>query len=413
MAAAKVFQRTFNKALSGGLTMGKSKAILNSAIVLYFVICFEILIMISPFAGFFYSAFNPVLLALAKYRATKWLSAFFFTHMVVPPNELLKVVRVMGSALFLVGVTMFLVCAIQVYSHKFLRRGAVLKGLYRWIRHPQYLSLGIAGVGLAILWPRFIVVVLWLVMILVYYFLSKDEERRMLGQHPETYSQYIEKTGMFLPKKLEGSLAAAPPLAKLTVFILIAICAIGGAFLIRGYTVKHLPLWRQSNVTALAVLPEDEPMMQHRMQEILTVEEVRSRLKENESYLVYFLPADYVMQGLIADTGGDWQLYKRHHSIGRFTDWVFHPFGHLGGAQHSVFDTASHSDHTRAAGSVRRLIFLRVSNVAVAGPADVFAVNAVRTPDFMVDLDVHDLKVFELKALPVETAWGRVPTPAF
>jgi len=42
--------------------MGKAKAILNSAIVLYFVICFEIVIMISPFAGFFYSAFNPVLL---------------------------------------------------------------------------------------------------------------------------------------------------------------------------------------------------------------------------------------------------------------------------------------------------------------------------------------------------------------
>ena len=80
--------------------MSKTKALLNSAIVLYFVICFEILIMISPFAGFFYSAFNPVLLGLAKYPATKWLSSFFFTHMVVPPNGPLKVLRVMGSVLF-------------------------------------------------------------------------------------------------------------------------------------------------------------------------------------------------------------------------------------------------------------------------------------------------------------------------
>ena len=37
--------------------MSKTKAIFNSAIVLYFVICLEILIMISPFAGFFYSVF--------------------------------------------------------------------------------------------------------------------------------------------------------------------------------------------------------------------------------------------------------------------------------------------------------------------------------------------------------------------
>ena len=55
-------------------------------------------------------------------------------------------------------------------------------------------------------------------------------------------------------------------------------------------------------MVALAVLPEDEPMIEHRMAEILKVDAVRSRLKENESYLAYFLPTNYVMQGLIADT---------------------------------------------------------------------------------------------------------------
>jgi len=393
--------------------VSKTKAVLNSAIVLYFVICFEILIMISPFAGFFYSAFNPVLLGMAKYPATKWLSSFFFTHIVVPPNGPLKVVRVMGSVLFLLGIIVFLVCAIQVYSHKFLKRGAVLKGPYRWIRHPQYVGLSIAGLGLAILWPRFIVVVLWLLMILVYYVLSKDEERRMLGQHPESYSAYMDRTGMFLPRGLEDSIAFSTVAGKVALLVVVSLCAIGGAFVVRAYTIRHLPLWTSSNVTTLAVLPEDEPMMQHRMPEILSVEQVRSRLNQNESYVVYFLPTNYVMQGLIADTGGDWRLYKRHHSIGRFTDWVFHPFSHLGGAHHSVFDQADHSGHSMAAGAVRRLIFLKVSNVVVAEPTDVFAVNAVRTPDFMVDLDVHSLNIFDLRTLPVETAWGRVPTPAF
>lgn len=393
--------------------MGKTKAILNSAIVLYFVICFEILVMISPFAGFFYSAFNPVLLGLAKYPATRWLSAFFFTHMVVPPNATLKVVRVMGSILFLVGVIIFLVCAIQVYANKFLKRGVALGGLYRWIRHPQYLALGIAAAGLSILWPRFIVVVLWLVMVLVYYALSKDEERRMLGQYPENYGAYMERTGMFVPRSLERFIAFPTIAGKVVLFAFIAICAIGGAFLLRQYTVRHLPLWAGSNVVALAVLPEDEPMMQHRMPDILKLEELRTRLNEHESYVAYFLPTNYVMQGLIANTGGDWQLYKRHHSIARFTDWIFHPFGHLGGAQHSAFEPAHHSEHSIAAGSMRRLIFLKVSNVGVTEPSDVFAVNAVRTPDFVIDLDVHSLNVLDVKGLPVETAWGSVPTPAF
>ena len=218
---------------------------------------------------------------------------------------------------------------------------------------------------------------------------------------------------MFLPKKFEGSVAFSSAVGKAALFVLISICAIGGAFLLRAYTVRHLPLWTDSNVVVLPVLPEDEMMMQHRMPDVLKVEEVRSRLKGNELYVVYFLPTNYVMQGLIADTGGDWQLYKRHHTLGRFADWVFHPFSHLGGAHHSVFDSASQSGHEMMGGSVRRLIFLRVSNVSVRNPPDVFAISATRTPAFMIDLDVHTLNVLNCKNLPAETAWGKIPTPAF
>ena len=394
--------------------MNKSKTILSSAVVLYFIVCFEILIMISPFAGFFYSAFNPFLLGLAQYRATKWLSSFFFTHMVVPPTDLLKSIRIMGSVLFVLGLAIFLVCAVQVYSSKFFKKGRpVVKGLYSSIRHPQYLGLAIAGMGLAILWPRFLVVVLWLAMIFVYFLLSKDEEGRMERQHPEPYRGYLARTGMFLPKGIEDSLSFSTALGKAALFVVISALAIGGAFVLRSYTVNHLPLWTGSNVVALAVLPEDEPMMDHRMGDILKVEEVESRLKPNQPYLAYFLPTNYVMQGLIADTGGDWQLYKRHHSISRFADWVFHPFSHLGGMHHSVYDQAGHSEHNMAASSVRRLIFLTVSNVSVSKAPDVFAMGATRTPDFMVDVDVHTLRILDVKSLSVETAWGKVPTPAF
>ena len=394
--------------------MGKGKAFLNSAVVLYFVICFEILIMISPFAGFFYSAFNPLLLGLTKYQATKWLSSFFFTHMVVPPDDFLKGIRIMGSVLFALGLAVFLLCAVQVYASKFFRKGRpVLRGLYAWIRHPQYLSLAIAGMGLAILWPRFLVVVLWLAMILVYYLLAKDEENRMQRQHPETYREHMERTGMFLPKRVEEAVSFSTIAGKVVLYVLICTLAIGGAFLLRDYTVNHLPLWAGSDVVVLAVLPEDKQMMEHRMGDILQLDEVKSRLKENGPYLAYFLPTDYVMQGLIADTGGDWQLYRRHHSIGRFADWVFHPFTHLGGSYHSVYGPAEHAEHGTAGGPVRRLIFVKVSGASVAKAPDAFAMNATRTPAFMVDLDVHSLTVLDVRSLPTETAWGRVPTPAF
>ena len=312
--------------------MAGSKAALSGAIVLYFVICLEILIMISPFAGFFYSAFNPFLLGLARYPATRWLSSFFFVHLVAPPNGLLQFLRVMGSVLFVAGLAVFFVCAIQVYAGKFLKTGPALKALYSVIRHPQYLSLAVSGIGLAILWPRFLVVVLWIVMVLVYYLLAKDEERRMLKQFPESYQKYMETSGMFLPKRIEQSFGFSTTGGRVALFVLLSSFVIGGAFLLRHYTIAHLPLWSESNVAVLPIMPQDEPMLEHRMADILNLEEVKSKLHGGESYLVYFMPPQYVMQGLIGDTGGDWQLYKQHHTISMITDFILHPSGHLAGS---------------------------------------------------------------------------------
>jgi protein-S-isoprenylcysteine O-methyltransferase Ste14 len=391
--------------------MAKAKIALSGAIALYFVICFEILIMISPFAGFFYSAFNPFLLVLAKFRATSWLSAFFFTHMVVPPSDFLKLVRISGSILFSLGILSFLICAIQVYAGKFLRKGPATKGLYALIRHPQYVALAMAGAGLAILWPRFLVVVLWLAMVLVYYLLARDEEGRMQKQHPTAYAEYLRRTGMFLPRRIENAAPLSSVTSRVAAFLLLAILVLGGAFLLRQYTVEHLPLWTDSNIVVLAVLADNKGMMEHRMDDVLNLEQIKSRVDRNQSYLVYFLPTNYVMQGLIANTGDDWQLYKRHHTISRFWDWIFHPFSHLGGAHASAFEPGGHSHGS--VGSVRRLIFVKISGASITKPADVFSLRATRTPDFMVDVDVHSLSVLATKNLPVETAWGKVPTPTF
>ena len=170
-------------------------------------------------------------------------------------------------------------------------------------------------------------------------------------------------------------------------------------------------------MTTVAILPEDGFKMEHRMADILALPEVRQRLKEDKHYLVYFLPPDYIMQGMIADTGGDWQLYKRHHSIGMITDWVLHPFRHLREGHHAMPGGGAHMEHHRMAGTqngmVRRLIFLAIEDVAVKRPADLFAINALRVPQFMLDVDVHAMRLLEVRDLPHGSGWGRVPTPTF
>jgi hypothetical protein len=334
--------------------------------------------------------------------------------MVSPSGWLLQAVRVLGSVLFVLGLALFFVCAGQIYAAKFRKKGAVLSGLYRFIRHPQYLALGMAGLGLAILWPRFMTVALWLAMTLAYYVLAKDEEQRMLRAHGDTYRPYMDGTGMFLPGQIEKALTPASIAGKVLFGVGFATLVLGGAFCLRAYTINHLSLWEgSSNVSGVAILPGDAAMMEHRMADILALDDIRGRLEDGKRYLVYFMPRDYIMQGMIADTGGDWKLYKQHHATAMITDWVFHPFRHLEGGHAMMHAGMQHSTGGMGGGTVRRLIFISIEGVGSQSRAALFGINALRVPQFMVDVDVHEVRLLEVKELPHGSGWGTVPTPVF
>jgi protein-S-isoprenylcysteine O-methyltransferase Ste14 len=402
--------------------VSKSRGLFGAVIGLYFIIALEVLIMISPFAAFFYAAFNPVLLFLAQWPTTRWLAAFFLPHMVLPPGVFLQTVRVAGSVLFVGGLIVFLVCAGQVYFHKFLRLGPALGGLYTWIRHPQYLALALTGLGLAILWPRFLTIVLWTVMVALYDLLARDEERRMVSQFGDKYHEYMARTGKFFPRALERALGRLP-FPKPSVpryllgFVLLVVVTVGGAFALRAYTIARLPLWSEGRVTAITILPGDSILLEHRMVDVLQLPEVKSRLAQlSGPVLVYLVPQQYVMQGMIADTDPRWRLYEHHQTFAMITDWIFHPFRHLqGGHMMMHHDMGNDSmQGTPPSATVRRLIFLNIhTSRETNAPASMFAINADRTPRFFIDADIHNLQLLDVKDLGPGTGWGLVPTPMF
>lgn len=394
--------------------MESRKTLLGSAVVVYFIIAFEVLIMISPFAGFFYAVFNPVLLQVASHPATRWLSAFYLPHMVLPGNGLLVLIRILGSVLTLLGLAVFLVCALQIYTAKLFRRGAVFGGFYAWIRHPQYLALGIAGIGLSILWPRILNAVLWLVMVLIYLLLARDEERRMIAACPDAYRAHMARTGRFFPQRLERWLTPASRPGRALGTVAFAAVVLAAPFLLRAYTVRHLTLWTGApDAAALAILPEDGPMMAHRLADVLALEPIRARMRPGSHYLIYFMPRAYIMQGMIADTGGDWKLFEQHRTFGMIADWVFNPFGHLRGGHHGMHHAMAMPGGGAEEAMSRRLIFIAIEGVPVRSPSDLFAINAVRVPAFMADVAVHSLKILEIKDLAPGSGWGTVPTPVF
>jgi protein-S-isoprenylcysteine O-methyltransferase Ste14 len=399
-----------------------------SAIFLSFIVGLEIVIMISPFAFFFYAAFNPFLLALNQSSTTRWLTAFFLPHMVVPPNEALTIVRILGSVFFVGGTLIFLVCAAQVYIGKLLKKGVATKGFYTIIRHPQYLGLGLAALGLAIMWPRFLTLTLFAIMLFLYYLLAKDEERRMTNRFGESYIAYMSRTGMFLPRVIEKTLTGNLETQKrltvgkaIVILLVLLVVIVGSGFISRVYTVHHLPLEQVNHIDVITITKEDLMAAKELLPSVSKDSVIASRLESVENtkghrLLAYFIPIDYVMQGMIANTGGEWKLFEQHKTVGMITEYILHPFGHLtrGHTHHTAMEVDHSSMHNSPA-MKRRIIFIEVSanGGEITSPFDDFNINSTRTPLFFVDVHLHTGEILQLQDTPTGSGWGTVPTPMF
>jgi protein-S-isoprenylcysteine O-methyltransferase Ste14 len=75
----------------------------------------------------------------------------------------------------------------------------VTDGVYRYVRHPQYLGLILITVGMLIQWPTIITIAMWPILIVMYYNLAKREEKEALEAFGAMYEEYKQSTPMFLP----------------------------------------------------------------------------------------------------------------------------------------------------------------------------------------------------------------------
>ncbi len=100
--------------------------------------------------------------------------------------------------MFGLGLLSFCIAAFQVYRTKLLNADAVMGGLYKYIRHPQYAALIVTGLGMLLIWPRFLVLFSTITMIFAYIALARAEEAICLRKYPN-YQSYLDRTGGFLP----------------------------------------------------------------------------------------------------------------------------------------------------------------------------------------------------------------------
>lgn len=390
----------------------------------FFIAALESVIMISPFIFFFYLVLSPVFRCLDHHAATRWLTGFFLPYLIFPPTLFLKAVRVLGSIFFLSGAAGFIICAAQIYRAKIFKRGMVSKGLYRSIRHPQYLSLLILSAGMAIMWPRFFVLASLALMSVFYYFLAKDEERRMSVQYGDLYRQYMSGTGMFIPRTAERRFIRCLPERSLrnpaVISAALIFSILGTGFLLRAVTLNSLPFISGRNVTLISMLPEDRRFGIPVLQAILGVGPGGKKvcLEDDHDYLGYLMPPDYIMQGMIAYTAGSkrFHSYRQRHTMSVIADMVLHPFGYLR-TPRSFYtaDARSGGSGISARHVYRRVIVCKVEKNGggrLSG-RQLLSFNAERIPVCVIDIDVGTREIVGVKEFDRTTAWRDIPIPVF
>jgi hypothetical protein len=174
-------------------------------------------------------------------------------------------------------------------------------------------------------------------------------------------------------------------------------------------------------VDVITITKEDLMTAKQLLPSVLQDPAIASKLQMMENnkgqrLLAYFIPIDYVMQGMIAHTGQEWKLFEQHKTIGMITEYIFHPFAHLteGHAHHPGMQAHNPSMHDSPS-MKRRMIFIELSagNRELTSPFDDFDINITRKPLFFVDIHLHTGEILQIRDTPTGSGWGTVPTPMF
>jgi protein-S-isoprenylcysteine O-methyltransferase Ste14 len=254
----------------------------------YLLIAFEFFYMATPFAAYFYGAYLRGLQAVSSTPQLAGLTSFFLPHYAASSSDLVNSAAAIGGVVTALGLLGFLVGAAQVYSRKLRRRGAAVGGVYRFVRHPQYASLILAGTGMLALWPRFLMVASFVTMLFIYHALAWVEERECLREFGQAYADYQQRTPRFVPfgrtmQRLFSAWWSQRPwlvrvLAGVLAYASALTLALGLASAVQAYSLRHLYTCATGNAVHVSLTPLDGATLRAVAQVAAADDRVRARV---------------------------------------------------------------------------------------------------------------------------------------
>ena len=108
---------------------------------------------------------------------------------------------VFPASKIIMGIGILLVIYGWKQIHKARQQGTLMiEGIYKYIRHPQYLGFLMITLGLNVMWLTIITLVMWPILAVLYWRLAKKEDKEMEKQFGEEFLEYKRRVPGFIPR---------------------------------------------------------------------------------------------------------------------------------------------------------------------------------------------------------------------
>ncbi len=126
-----------------------------------------------------------------------WAFALYYWGL-MPLHMAVYSVMLTSVVLIAMGVSLLAVGWATVHRG---RGTLVTSGIYRYLRHPQYLGLILIVLGFNVQWPTLPTLIMGPVLIVMYVWLARREDEELTNVFGEAYRDYAARTPAFVPWK--------------------------------------------------------------------------------------------------------------------------------------------------------------------------------------------------------------------
>lgn len=127
---------------------------------------------------------------------TRWLVD---SKIPLPSQELETAINWIGTLLIILGLSLLIIGLTQIAIAKMKHTGLVKRGLYAWVRHPQYLGISLWIFGDVLYGLRPMDFVLWATLVFFYLLLAESEERSLGRKFGKDYLEYKKEVSFIFP----------------------------------------------------------------------------------------------------------------------------------------------------------------------------------------------------------------------